>query len=635
MTRLLLSIGCNRYEHLGALHGAEQDATNVFELLTGTEGDYDRDRSKLLLSPTHAELMAALDEVLFSNTPVDVFTIYFAGHGGVKQGNYYLCVADTDPDKLSTTGLALVNLFTMISERKPQQANVIMDACQSGGAMRDTASLMKPEIIGDINSMSISFLAACASSEYASEEAQGGVVTTEVLKFLTGREMIQDTKPYLDLVEVGLAVSDAVQQKGGDQTPVTWGLNLFGQSKFAKNPHFSPAARPEFPTFIESVVPASAAGEVIRKYSDALWDAYKHVTGELNHRRLVNLLSTACADLENNGESCVPFIRGVATSLSTSASSSPDLFAESDAMACCALALLPFTGDAEKHALVRDFIRERALSIGQASTVLEQGLRTSRFALLNPERAPSDFFYLPIRVSKTLGWLASEIVIDGILGVDDQRKNDSVRSLVESIAGNYRGVLVSMSDEQAPYIYLLAKACRLRGWDDLASAVLGPMFESFISVKGAVARVDLEPSKAYDYTVARAYGEPGHDLSSVAQPSQLLAALMLGGSLLSTSDDWDKRLILLDHKSTNIFLPDNYLDFGAEVIYQGVNYTFTIGHDVWTLADLSNLFDKNCRLSIENNETIWPPEVKALCVLASCLFPNRVPFFLESEQLWR
>jgi hypothetical protein len=96
--------------------------------------------------------------------------------------------------------------------------------------------------------------------------------------------------------------------------------------------------------------------------------------------------------------------------------------------------------------------------------------------------------------------------------------------------------------------------------------------------------------------------------------------------------DWDKLLISLDHGSANIFLPDNYLDFGAEVIYQGVNHTFTIGHDVWTLGDLEVLFDKNCKSSIESNRSIRSAEVKALGIAASCLFPDRIPFFLECQE---
>jgi Caspase domain len=629
MTRLLISIGCNEYEYLDELDGAEQDAKNIFELMTGPDGDYDRDASRLLLSPSHAELMVALDEVLFSHPHIDVFTIFFAGHGGVKYGNYYLCVSDTHPDKLSSNGLALVNLFTMISEKRPQQANVIMDACQSGGAMQDTASLMKPDIVGDVNSLSISFLAACASSQYASEENRAGVATTEILKYLSGREMIQDTRPYLDLVEVGRAVSEAIQQKGFDQTPVTWGLNLYGQARFAKNPHFASGSRAEFPTFIESVVPASAVGEKIRKYSEALWAAYRQVTTEPAYRPLVNLLSTVCADLESNSESCTPFIRGVATSLSTRASSSADLLAESDVMACCALALLPLAQDGEKQALIRDFVREWSLFNEQARSSLDESLKANRFALLNTAMAPSDFYYLPIRVSKVLGWLASEVIIDDALNNIDRGKNDSIRSLAESVISLYSGSLTAMSDEQAPYIYLFAKACRLSGWDDLMVVVLNKMFESFISVEGAVAKAELEPGRAFNYTIARSYEQPAIEIVNIAQPSQLLASLMLCGMGSSIAAEWDSRLIQLDHKTTNIFIPGSYLDFGAEVIYEGTNNTFRIGHDVWSIEDLERLFETSCRPRIEDNGLIQLPEVRVVSILASYLFPNRLPYFLE------
>lgn len=536
--RLLISIGCNDYLHFDTLNGAEQDARNVYRVLT-VNGDYDKDKSRLLLSPTHAQLITTLDEVLFSNSQIGVFTVFFAGHGGVKQGNYYLCAVDTHPDKLSATGLALVNIFTRISEKKPSQANVIMDACQSGGAMRDTASLMKPEIIGDIDSSSVSLLAACASIQYASEENQAGVLTTEIIKCLDGRVRIQDTKPYLDLVEVGRSVSHAVRQTSTDQTPVCWGLNLFGQSTFARNPHFTPAAQPKFPIFIESVTPASPVGEKIREYSEALWKEYKEVTVELDCRRLLNLLSRVCTDLEKSGESCVPFLRGVATSMSTRSASSPDLLAESDVIACCALALLPFANHLETQALIRDLLRERSFYNEHGRRTLRQSLEANRFALLNVAWGPSDFHYLPIRVSKTIGWLASDIVIDHVLGRVDQNKNESIRSLLGSIVNIYQGSLVAMSDQQAPHIYLLTKACKLCGWDDLAAVVLNATFKSFVSVRGAVARVDLEPSKAFDYTIARAFGQPDHDINMIARPSQLLAALMLSGSPIGLAEDWD------------------------------------------------------------------------------------------------
>src|SRR5215211_3788876 len=109
MTRLLLSVGCNAYSNLGQLRGAEQDASRIFELLTGAQGEYDPQQSRLLLSPSLAGLRAALDETLFTRELPDVFTLFFAGHGGVKSGNYYLCPSDADPDRLSTTAFLLTS----------------------------------------------------------------------------------------------------------------------------------------------------------------------------------------------------------------------------------------------------------------------------------------------------------------------------------------------------------------------------------------------------------------------------------------------------------------------------------------------------------------------------------------------
>ena len=47
---------------------------------------------------------------------------------------------------------------------------------------------------------------------------------------------MQDTNPALDLIEIGRSVSESISQAGG-QTPVVWGLNLYGPSSFCRNPH--------------------------------------------------------------------------------------------------------------------------------------------------------------------------------------------------------------------------------------------------------------------------------------------------------------------------------------------------------------------------------------------------------------
>lgn len=628
MTRLLISVGCNQYQHLPELHGAEEDARAIHEMLTGAIGEYDLDASRLLISPTIQELRDTFDAVLFAHQQIDVLTIFFAGHGVVKGGNYYLCMADTRYEKLSTTGLPLVSLFATISECYPQQVNIVIDACESGGAMHDMSTFMKPEVIGKVNSLSISFLAACTVDQYAHEENQAGVATTEILEYLRGDRILQDTRPFLDLVELGRAVSTDVLSRRDDQTPVTWGLNLYDQGMFAKNPHYS-GGNAEFPLRLVRIAPNSDIGRRVQQYSEALWVEYRQIVTDPSYRRLVNLLSRVCSDLESNGESCLPFIRGVATSLRARAAASADLLAESNALACCAVALLPYCQDENARSSVRDLLKERALFDKQAREALLQSLQQDRYNLLSPVGSAGDFYYLPIRVSRILGWLGISALIDEILGLSDAQLRDEIQGLIDPVLEYYSGSVAAMSDEQASSVCLFIKACQMCEWDDPARAVLNRYFDSTISVAGAIARGELELDKTLLYILVRGMGQAHQAYKLLAAPSEFIAVLMLCGEAYGLADEWDTRLIALDHKSVNFYLPDDYLAFSAEHISNGQNYTFSIGNGVWSLADLAGEFKKNCWPQIEGNETISQNETRALCILSSYLFPNRVPYFLE------
>jgi Caspase domain len=626
--RLLLSIGCNRYHRLPQLHGAEQDAERIHELLTGPNGNYDSQRSKLLLSPSVQVLRETLDELVFTGSHIDVFTMFFAGHGGVKAGNYYLCLSDADPERLSTTGLPLVSLFAIINEARPRQANIVMDACESGGAMFDMASFMKPELIGEVNTLSISFLAACAANQYASEENQAGVATTELVKYLTGEKVLQDTRPFLDLVELGRAVSADLNCRNINQTPVTWGLNLYGQGEFTGNPHYS-GAKSEFPLSLVSILPNSDTGVRIGKYSEALWSEYQLLVTDPSPRRLVDLLQTVCGDLEDSGNSCVPFIRGVATSMGVRASASRDLLAESEVISCCAVALLPYAHKDEVRLFLRELLLERLSLDMNARRSLRDSIKEHRFALVNPVNMLSELFYLPIRISKTLGWLASSVKIDMLLGVENTNDREDARASMQMIVDNYGGSLVAVSDEQAPYIYLFAKVCQACGWQDLGRTVLRQLFENIVSTCGDVTKPEIEPSEAFEYCLARSVGKPPQNFRILARPSQLLGTLLRLGSDFGLADDWDPKMLSLDHKTATMFLPDDYSDFGAKVIERGRNHTFRIGDIIWTIGDFMEKFEKDFKTAIVENKTILSAEMSAACLLAPNLFPDRIAYFLE------
>ena len=130
----LLCIGCNAYDHLQVLEGAEKDAKEVFALLSGQNGFYDQEASCVLFSPASIELKDALNKVFPAGKEIDVFTFFFAGHAGVKAGSFYLCARESESERFSTTAFPITSLFLIINEFRPRQVNIVVDACEAGGA---------------------------------------------------------------------------------------------------------------------------------------------------------------------------------------------------------------------------------------------------------------------------------------------------------------------------------------------------------------------------------------------------------------------------------------------------------------------------------------------------------------------
>src|SRR3954470_3716302 len=112
MRRSLLAVGCNAYDHMYSLDGAETDANNIYNSLIRPEvGEYDVEYSRILLSPTLNALRDVIREVLFGGEKLDTFTFFFAGHGGVKPGSFYMCVKDSRSGALSVSALSLSDFF--------------------------------------------------------------------------------------------------------------------------------------------------------------------------------------------------------------------------------------------------------------------------------------------------------------------------------------------------------------------------------------------------------------------------------------------------------------------------------------------------------------------------------------------
>lgn len=614
--RALIAIGCDHYDHIDPLSGAVADARDVFDTLMRPEvGDYDGARSRLLLSPTLHEVREALTSVLFGDEPLDTLALSFAGHGAVGAGSFYMAVRDTKAQALSVTALSLADLLRMVAEAAPKQTYLFIDACQSGGLISDLNVILKSEVMGELGTPGVTLVATAAANQSAYEEGGHGIGTTALLDCVRGDIFLQDSAPALDLVEIGRAVSERVAATGG-QTPVVWGLNLYGPSSFCRNPHAGSGDTP-----LRSVIvgwPDAGSTAAIREGLPGLWKPYVDVPNCWDPRVLLDKLKPLLVGLGANGGVAVGLVTRIEDAFANRAQDSRDRFRELEVRAACAVSMLPWSDEPIVEAWLARVCGPLADMVEAAIEDVVAAIDNYEFALVTG--GLGDLYRLPIRLTKLLGWAGFAVHVRRIAGQDGSSAAARLGDLYSRIFATYSLSLVSMSDCQAPYVLTALTASAHAGLAESGERLLGHMFSSAVQCGGRVARGDLDAPKMLPYLVARA--GPTHELSLelVSQPTELVVALLRVSRLFDLTDEFDMSLEALDHLALNAYLPDDYLSFGEGHVAGGVNAVFQVGHDVWRIADL---------------EDAWPDfPVPAgagqamTAILASLLFPDRTPWFL-------
>jgi uncharacterized caspase-like protein len=213
--RILLSVGCDDYLHVPRLNGAVKDAKAVFSALVGNqEHQYDVEHSKLLLSPNAEHFRKTLSETLYSNSDITVFTLFFAGHAAVFDETLYLALVDTLSDRIPATAIGFPEVLRTTTGARPKQANFILDACNAAGLSFDIGSILKRTIVGNSDTMGISFIASSAAEQSAGESEAGGKFTLEFAKTLRGDLFIQQARPFLNLAEIAQQIQTSASLRG-------------------------------------------------------------------------------------------------------------------------------------------------------------------------------------------------------------------------------------------------------------------------------------------------------------------------------------------------------------------------------------------------------------------------------------
>lgn len=620
--RLMLSVGCNDYESptIQNLAGAEADAQRMFAALTDVAiGGYSAEHSMLLLSPTLSQLRDALLRLLSDHGPVDTFTFYFAGHGSVKSGSFYMWGSDVIESRLSMTALSLGDVFRMIAEVAPVQTNIIVDACEGGGLINDLGVLLKAETLGNAHTPGVTLFATAAQDESAMEEKGEGLGTSVLLDCIEGRDFVQDHAPALDLVEISRRVSSKLRASG--QTPVVWGLNLSTSPRFCRNPFYSdsPIA---MQAFVKEWSVKSEVGLDQTQY-ETLWSIYASIESNWEPVRLAKTIQPVFSTMSGNPVMLANFALRLCDSLSERAELTTDRFRSIEVGAVLAVALLPYLGmDTVKNAAQR-IVDEVAVQISARTVLLNTTLNEDPFALLSPDNAISELYLLPIRVTKVLAWTAVPVLIELERRSGSGTAAEQYSALVESLLETYRYSIAPVSDSQAPHWFILLLALRAVDLSAECDEIAGLAFNQLVANKGMLLRANATGAQILDYLLASEIGDYSKVSDAIERPNETLTVLLRLAPALGLTDVIDESLWLLDGVNFMAYLNPDYSCFGDEVMHDGENLVWEIGYDIFRSQELV---------------TAWPaiPQpvnelVRSLSLLAALLYPDRVPWHCLHE----
>jgi hypothetical protein len=143
--KIALVIGIDRYidNEIPILSGAENDAKELFELLTSEIGGFEQDETKYLLYGERARqrnILERISDIFREDDTLEIALLYFSGHGFVdKRGDLYLATYDISKKDPYIGGINVSDLQHQIySSINKKNTIMILDCCYSGTATKGT-----------------------------------------------------------------------------------------------------------------------------------------------------------------------------------------------------------------------------------------------------------------------------------------------------------------------------------------------------------------------------------------------------------------------------------------------------------------------------------------------------------------
>tara|TARA_B100000508_G_scaffold11104_1_gene7836 strand:- start:7317 stop:10724 length:3408 start_codon:yes stop_codon:yes gene_type:complete len=200
----IVSMGINKYENPNYnLNYARNDAKTFSDQLTKNAAFLFEDVHSIELfnnNVTKTEVLSKMNELKSKIGPEDVFVFYYAGHGVMipnpksDESNFFLVMNDItnmygEYSQMVDKGLSGSSLFEIAKDISAQKQLFVIDACQSGGALKSASfrGVEREKAIAKLaRSSGTFFITASQEMEYANESSdlKHGVFTYAILELM-------------------------------------------------------------------------------------------------------------------------------------------------------------------------------------------------------------------------------------------------------------------------------------------------------------------------------------------------------------------------------------------------------------------------------------------------------------------
>jgi len=243
----ILAIGLNEYKNTRYnLNYGRADAQAFADAVEQRgRGIFKEIKKRLIFdaNATRANIEAAFSEIIKQARPQDAFVFYYAGHGVMSESDsknpadFYLVPYEVvriygDDGGLITNGIAARNLRELLKNVRAQKQLIVLDACESGGAVESIAMRGTSEekaIVQLARSAGVAVFASAGQDQVATEFGKlgHGVFTYSLLRGLSGEADGAPRDGKITIKELEAYINDQVPEltklyRGKRQDPNSW-----------------------------------------------------------------------------------------------------------------------------------------------------------------------------------------------------------------------------------------------------------------------------------------------------------------------------------------------------------------------------------------------------------------------------